>query len=242
MSQFAFALEYADERPSLPASEQPTARLEQFGAHALSDTEVLTTLLQGGGTSADSAHRLAARLLSNVGSIAKLASWTPAEFRLIGIGASKALQLSATIELGRRMLSASGTPAPILNRAELAYAYLRPICSGLTVEKFFVLSLNRKNRLIKATAVTSGTATAALAHPTVVFRQALLDGATATILAHNHPSGDPAPSAADTQITRQLREAARAIDIDLLDHIVVGAAETDPQGRGFFSFREAGLL
>jgi DNA repair protein RadC len=112
----------------------------------------------------------------------------------------------------------------------------------LEVEKFWVLCLNRKNRLKKLVEVTSGTATAALAHPREVFRSAVQHGATAIACVHNHPSGDPAPSCADVQITRQLREAAKALDIELLDHVVVGNAAADPAGMGFYSFRQAGIL
>ena len=81
--------------------------------------------------------------------------------------------------------------------------------------------------------VTSGTATSSLAHPREVFREAIRHGATAVVCAHNHPSGDPAPSAADVQVTRQLREAAKAVDIDLLEHIMSGLPAADPQGRGY---------
>jgi len=105
-----------------------------------------------------------------------------------------------------------------------------------------VLCLNRKNRLIKQVEVTSGTATSSLAHPREVFREAIRHGATAVICAHNHPSGDPAPSAADVQLTRQLRDAARAVDIDLIDHVVLGRAANDPHGVGFYSFRQAGVI
>jgi DNA repair protein RadC len=105
-----------------------------------------------------------------------------------------------------------------------------------------VLCLNRKNRLIKQVEITSGTATSSLAHPREVFRAAIRHGATAVVCVHNHPSGDPAPSAADVQVTRQLREAAKAVDIDLLDHVIVGRPAADPQGRGYYSFREAGVL
>jgi DNA repair protein RadC len=75
-----------------------------------------------------------------------------------------------------------------------------------------------------------------------VFRAAILANAAAIIVSHNHPSGDPAPSAADLHVTRQLREASRAIDITLLDHVIVGEPEADPTGKGFYSFREGGLI
>ena len=75
-----------------------------------------------------------------------------------------------------------------------------------------------------------------------VFREAIRQGATAVVCVHNHPSGDPAPSAADVQVTRQLRDAAKAVDIELLDHVIVGRPGADPQGRGYYSFREAGVI
>ena len=110
------------------------------------------------------------------------------------------------------------------------------------VEKFWVLCLNRKSRLKKLVELTSGTATAALVHPREVFRTAVQYAATAIACVHNHPSGDPAPSNADLSVTRQLREAALALDIDLVDHVVIGSTAADPTGRGFYSFRSGGLL
>lgn len=104
---------------------------------------------------------------------------------------------------------------------------MAPYVRDLEVEKFWALCLNRKNRLKKLVEVTSGTATAALAHPWEVFRSAVLHGATAIACVHNRPSGDPAPSAADGQVTRQLREAAKALDIELLDHVIVLSKRLD---------------
>jgi DNA repair protein RadC len=132
--------------------------------------------------------------------------------------------------------------APHLTRAESVAAYLAPIARGLEVEKFWVLCLNRKNRLRKLVEISSGIATATLVHPREVYRTAIQYGATAIVCAHNHPSGDPAPSTADLHITRQLREAGHAIDIALLDHVIVGNAEVDPAKLGYYSFRSAGIL
>lgn len=109
-------------------------------------------------------------------------------------------------------------------------------------ESFWVLLLNRKNVCLGRQCVTVGTATAALAHPREVFRAAILHCAAAIVCVHNHPSGDPTPSAADMQITRQLKEAARTVDIHFLDHVIIGDAKADPLGRGFFSFRAGGYL
>lgn len=226
----------------MAAGERPQERLERLGPAALSDTELLAMLLRHG-TRGQDVMTLASRMLASAGSLAALLAWRAPEFRqLKGIGRVKALQLLTVMEVARRAFGQQAGEAPLLNRADLVAAYFQPVSLGLEVEKFWVLCLNRKNRLLRRVEVTSGTATAALAHPREVFREAIREAATAVVCAHNHPSGDPAPSAADLQITRQLREAAKAVDIDLLDHVILGRPNADPAGRGYYSFREAGLV
>ena len=223
-------------------AERPQERLEKFGAGALSDTELLAMLLRSG-TRGHDVLTLATRLIGEAGSLAGLIVWRADDFeKLKGIGRVKALQLVTVMEVARRVVGQQTGESPLLNRAELVTAYFQPVVFGLEVEKFWVLCLNRKNRLIKRVEITSGTATAALAHPREVFRAAIRESATAVVCVHNHPSGDPAPSAAARQVTRQLREAARAVDLDLLDHVIVGRSGADPLGRGWFSFRDAGIL
>ena len=132
---------------------------------------------------------------------------------------------------------------PTLNEAEGVASYLKDAFDeDPTVEWFIAILLNRKNRPIARHIVGKGTATSSLVHPREVYKAAILSGATGIIVAHNHPSGDPAPSRADIQVTRQLREASKVVGIDLLDHVVIGTAEDDPLGLGFYSFNEAGLL
>lgn len=226
----------------LAVQDRPQERLQKLGPAALSDTELLAMLLRSG-TRGHNVMAVSQQLLVAAGSLARLIQWADADFRrLKGIGRVKALQLVAVMELARRVLADTQDPEPILNRPELVAAHLAPLATGLTVEKFWVLCLNRKNRLLKAVELTSGTATSSLAHPREVFRAAIREGATAVICAHNHPSGDPAPSSADVQLTRQLRDAARAVDIDLLDHVILGQLATDPRGVGHYSFRQAGVL
>jgi DNA repair protein RadC len=216
--------------------------MERFGPGALSDTELLALLLRSG-TRGQDVVTLSARLLREAGSMHALVAWTEADFRrLKGIGRVKALQLVAVMEVARRVIGAKGGEAPLLNRADLVAAHLGPIAAGLDVEKFWVLCLNRKNRLRKCVEISSGTATAALAHPREVFRAAIREGSSAMVCAHNHPSGDPAPSSADLQMTRLLRDAAKTVEITLLDHVIVGSASADPLGRGYYSFREAGMM
>jgi DNA repair protein RadC len=226
----------------LPAGERPQERLERLGAGALSDTELLAMLLRSG-TQGQDVLAVSARLLSEAGSLTRLLAWHEADFRgLRGIGRVKSLQLVAAMEVARRAIRLPPDESPVLNRADLIAAHFETVASGLDVEKFWVLCLNRRNRLRKRVEVSSGTATAALAHPREVFRAAIREAAAAVVCAHNHPSGDPSPSAADIQLTRQLREAAAAVDIPLLDHVIIGRRGADPLGRGYYSFREAGLL
>ena len=231
-----------DRFQAMPAGERPQERLERFGAAALSDTELLAMLVRSG-TRGQDVLAVSSRIIAEAGSLAGLLAWHEADFRSQkGIGRVKALQLVAAMEVARRAIRLPAQEAPVLNRADLIAAHFDTVASGLDVEKFWVLCLNRRNRLRKRVEVTSGTATAALAHPREVFRSAIREAAAAVVCAHNHPSGDPSPSAADIQLTRQLREAAAAVDIPLLDHVILGRRGADPLGRGYYSFREAGLL
>jgi DNA repair protein RadC len=226
----------------LAVGERPQERLEKLGPGALSDSELLAMLLRSGQKGL-SVVGMSQQLITEAGTLAGLTRWREADFRKIkGIGRIKALQLITVMEIARRVLGTEQGDSPLLNRPELILAHYRPQIAGLAVEKFWVLCLNRKNRLIRQVEITSGTATSSLAHPREVFREAVHHGAAAVVCVHNHPSGDPSPSAADVQVTRQLREAARALDIDLLDHVIVGHPAADPRGRGYYSFRESGVI
>ena len=134
-------------------------------------------------------------------------------------------------------------PAEKLNRSEAIHAYMKDAFEiNPDQESMWVIFLNRKNFPKGRLMMTLGTAVQSLVHPREVFRGAIMAGATAIIVCHNHPSGDPAPSNADLMVTRQLRDAAKVIDIQLLDHVICGDIESDPNGKGYYSFREAGLV
>jgi DNA repair protein RadC len=229
---------------TLVAAERPQERLEKHGPRALCDSELLAMLLRSG-TKGHDVLTLSRRLISEAGSLAGLIQWSPDDFKkLKGIGRIKALQLITVMEIARRTLEQSRDPdpTPLIESADQAVDYFRPLVHGLSVEKFWVLCLNRKNRVIKCVELTSGTATNTLAHPREVYREALKHSATAILCAHNHPSGDPTPSMADIKMTRQLRDAAQAVDIQLIDHVVLGRPATDPGGLGYYSFRASGLI
>ncbi|MBL4575558.1 MAG: DNA repair protein RadC [Opitutaceae bacterium] len=226
----------------IATSERPQERLERLGAEALSDIELLAMLLRSGTPKMD-VLSIAGKLMNEAGSLAKLTSWNENDFKEIkGIGKVKALQLQAVMEIARRILSNNATTTKLFDQPESVFSYFQSIVTGLEIEKFWVLCLNRRNRLLKKKEVSSGTASSSLAHPREVFREAIKSGACAIICVHNHPSGDPSPSSADIKTTRQLREASRTIGIELIDHLIIGNRDEDPSHRGFYSFKEAGLL
>lgn len=226
---------------AIPLGERPQERLLSKGPQALSDAELLAVILRSG-TRGKDVLSLARELLTRMGSLRGLLGVDSAELRTFsGIGAVKAVQLEAIIEVARRVLGRNEA-APLMDSPDKVYSWLHPLTDGEAVEKFWVISLNRKNRMLRCQPVTSGTATASLVHPREVFREAIRNSASALICAHNHPSGDPAPSQADIRATRQLRQAAEVVQLDLLDHIIIGRAEHDPHAVGYYSFAESGLL
>lgn len=226
----------------LSVAERPQERLVAFGARSLSDAELLAMVLRSG-SKGRNVLSVASEILREAGALGGLLNWTDAEFRKIkGIGKVKALQLVTIVEICRRVVNVSAPMEPVLDSPERVFAAMQRHVVGLEVEKFWALCLNRKNRLLKVCEVTSGTASNSLVHPREVYREAIRSGASAVICAHNHPSGDPSPSGADIKVTRQLREAAQIVGIDLLDHIILGQPAADPRHLGYYSFQEAGLL
>jgi len=148
-----------------------------------------------------------------------------------------------TLEEARQILICENTfPLPVLDQPELVREYMALRVAKLEVEKFWVLCLDRKNRLIECVEVTSGTASQCLIHPREVFRPAIVAGASAVICVHNHPSGDPTPSAADIKATRQLKDAGAVLGIDFLDHVICGEKSKSKTGKDYYSFSEFCLV
>ena len=227
---------------ALAEGERPQERALAHGVGSLADTELLALPLRSG-TRGHDVRSLASRLLAEAGSLHALARWRDADFRrLKGIGRVKALQLCTVMEVTRRVLGTERQLAPELQTPEDIYDYLRPRALGLDVEKCWVISLNTRNRVLRCAELSSGTSRQTLVRPAEVMREAVREGAGAFVLAHNHPSGDPRPSAADATITRQLRGAAEAVDVRMHDHVILGDPIADPAGLGYFSFRCAGVL
>jgi DNA repair protein RadC len=206
----------------LPLSQRPRERLRTLGVRALSLRE-LVVLLLGTGSQGASSQEVADRLLESTGGrLRPLLSATPADIeRIAGFGAANAARLLAALELGRRAADESRPERPRIRGPADVYELLGSRLRDLPHEEFHALLLNAQNRVIGEVQVTRGILDASLIHPREVFRPAILQSAAAVILVHNHPSGDPTPSAEDRAVTRQMTEAGRAIGIRVLDHIVI---------------------
>jgi DNA repair protein RadC len=160
----------------------------------------------------------------------------PLELQLqFGCDSTASMQVAAAFEIGRRVALAHSALAEPIRGGEEVYHYLAPRLSHLRCECFYVLYLDTKGRLLHEQEISRGTLSSALVHPREVFAPALMRRAAAVVVAHNHPSGDPEPSADDRTTTRRLQRAGRLLGIELLDHVVIGA------GR-FLSFLEQGWL
>jgi len=222
--------------PPPPGSDRPRERLFRLGPSALTAAELIAILLSTG-RAGHPAATVAAGLLSEGGPrVGDLARRTPAELaRTPGIGPAKAARLAAALELGRRLQEEGrGRRVRIRSPADV-YRFYAPRLADLPAEEFHVLALDSQSGVLRDLLVTRGLVNASLVHPREVFRGAIAEAAAGVIVVHNHPSGDPTPSADDRAATRQLVEAGRILDLPVYDHVVVGA------GR-YVSFAEAGLL
>jgi DNA repair protein RadC len=217
----------------LPREERPRERLARLGAGALASRELVSVLL-GTGARGASALALADELLGS--GLHALASRSLGELeRTRGLGRAKAARLLAALELGARVASEPGTVTPALDSPQAVGRYLLPRYGARPVETFGLLALDVRHRLRREAVVSVGCLTASLVHPREVFQEAVVARAAALVLFHNHPSGDPEPSAEDLSLTRRLSAAGSLMGIEVLDHVVLGA------GR-FVSLKERGLV
>lgn len=215
-------------------SERPRERLQQFGAGVLADAELLAILLRTGYKGVNVIN-LSADLLEQCGRLAGLARVPYTELSNVkGIGPAKAAELHACFELGRRVALASPEEKPRISSPADA-ALLLSDMARLEVEEMRTLLLDTKNRVLGRPRVYQGSVHTTVVRIGELFREAVRQNATGIILAHNHPSGDPTPSPEDAAITREIVKAGALLDIDILDHLVIGA-----QGK-FVSLKERGL-
>ena len=202
--------------------ERPRERLFALGGDRVSDDELVAVVL-GTGSPGRSVLRLARDLLAHVGGISALARAAPHELvALPGIGACKAARVVAAFQLGRRAIEVAVSPATGIRSADEVFTRLRPRMIGLAQEIFVVLALDIRNVIIDEVEVARGCLTGVDVHPREVFRPLIRQSAAACVVAHNHPSGDPQPSADDMALTLRLREVGELVGIPVLDHLVIG--------------------
>ena len=224
-------------------SQMPREKMMLVGGAKMTDAELLAIVL-GSGFQDHNVLSVAHALLKDYDSFALLAKASIDELkRYDGIGKVKAIQISAVLEIARRMVATQhdNSEHSMMNHPEAVVARVLGYKMSEDSESFFVMPLDKKCRLCgQMTEVTRGTLDASLVHPREVFKVALRWSAASILVAHNHPSGDPAPSKEDIDVTRKLVEAGRILSIPLTDHIIVGDAALFPPG--FHSIRRSGVV
>jgi DNA repair protein RadC len=204
----------------LPDSSKPRERFLKFGKEALSDAELFAIILRTGIIN-ENVVDMSNRLIKEY-SLEKLFDCSLKELQEIkGIGPGKAMQILAISELGKRYNN-SKSPVKKITSAKDVYNYFKEKLKDEKQENFYVLILNNANNIIKEELISKGVLDAAIIHPREVFKPAIKNSASKIILIHNHPSGNPEPSKEDLEITKQLIEAGKLLDIKVLDHVIVG--------------------
>jgi len=206
----------------LARSDRPRERLARYGPSVLSHAELIAILLRTGMHGLN-ALQLAQKLLLDYGGLAGIHRADYDELRQVrGVGPAKAAQLKAAVELGRRLAIAEPAEMPVVQSPDDAAALLMYEMGALEQEHLRVLLLDTRNRVMRIVNVYHGSLNASLIRVGEVFRDAVRANAAAVIIAHNHPSGDPDPSPEDIQVTRALVAAGKLLDIEVLDHLVIG--------------------
>jgi DNA repair protein RadC len=218
----------------LPKEERPRERLIKFGEDALSAQELLQVIL-GRGIAGESVAVTAQKLLSQFGSLQKLAEASIEELSSIkGIGLAKATQIKAVFEIGRRVSTQTlSYKSKELNDPKKVYQLIKSKLKDYHKEHFYIIPINSRNYSIAEVSV--GSLNASIVHPREVFAEAIKNKAASVIFAHNHPTGNLEPSEEDLEITKRLVDSGKILGIEVIDHIIVTK-------NNFFSFRAQGLI
>ena len=218
----------------LAKHDRPREKLQRFGVAALGDNELMAIILASGSRGCD-ALELANRILERAGGLHALARRAPDELSVPGVGAARAAQIVAAVELGRRTLIRTALERPQYLTPQQLACYLLPQYGAASVEQFGIVMLDTKHRLIRVKVVAVGSLDSAVVYPREVFRAATTASAAAIVLFHNHPSGDPRPSKDDLLLTYRMLRAGDIMGIDVIDHLILG-------DQRYYSLAEAGEL
>ena len=224
---------------SWPESEKPREKLIRNGSEMLTNSELIAIMLHTGiknnGKSL-SALDLAKLILARFGSLNELLDASASELAEIkGIGPAKAVQLIASLELGKRALSEKNGNLLSFRCSEEVANYYSPLLKDLKKEQFRIVLFNIKNRIIKEAVISQGSLTSSIVHPREVLKAAIKASAASVIFLHNHPSGDPEPSIDDIEITGRLCKSFAIVGISVLDHLIIAE-------NGYFSFKQKNML
>lgn len=211
--------------------DRPREKLERYGVQTLGDNELLAVLL-GHGSAGRSALAVATALLAECGGVPGLPRLHHAAMtKHRGIGRVQAGRVQAAVELGRRTLTTPAARRLQFRSARDVAAFLLPRFGALVVEHFGAVLLDARHRLVATRVISVGSVDQSLAHPRDVYREAILAGASAVVVFHNHPSGDATPSEEDVALTMRMQQAGRIVGVELLDHVILADA-------GYFSMKE----
>jgi DNA repair protein RadC len=217
------------------AHDRPREKLTDLGSAALGDNELLAVVI-GCGIRAMNALAIANEVLERAGGLHGLGRTSHETLRQMpGLGSARAAQVLAALELGRRSLLPRPHARIQLRSPRDVATYLLPTYGGRATEQFGVVLLDTKHRVLRTSIVSLGTLDSTVVHPRDVFREAATAGASALVLFHNHPSGDPTPSADDVELTTRLMDAGELMGIKVLDHVVLGEGQ-------FCSLKESGRI
>jgi len=216
--------------------DRPREKLRSRGAQLLSDSELIAILINKG-TRNKNAIELGKELLklgkNNLAELAKIP--VPEMMKIPGIGLAKAITISAALEIGRRRESSSIMAKDVIKSSREIANYIRLLLRDLHNEVFGVVFMNMANKVKHHEIISVGGITGTVADPRVIFKKALAEDAVSIILFHNHPSGNLQPSTADRELTKKITQAAKLLDMRILDHLIVSE-------EGYFSFADEGLI
>lgn len=216
--------------------DRPREKLMQYGKKKLSDAELIAILI-GSGSRDESAVQLSRRILqysdNQLHGLGKLSVAQLTKFK--GIGEAKAITIVAALELGRRRKAEEPPKITVIQSSQDGYEVLQPLLGDLPHEEFWVLYCNTGHRVLSKKQISAGGQKGTVVDIRLLFRYALEIGATACVVAHNHPSGRLVPSRADKELTQRIQEGATYLDIRLLDHLIVAE-------NGYYSFADEGIL
>jgi DNA repair protein RadC len=221
---------------NLAEDDRPREKLLTKGKQALSDAELIAILITSGSrneTAVQLSQRILASYSNNLNELAKLSINDLKKFK--GIGEAKAITIIAALELGRRRKEVDVQKQDVVKTSKDAYAHIAPKLSDLPHEEFWILLLNRNNKIIRTELVGRGGVSGTVADVRLILKSAVEHLASSIVLSHNHPSGNLQPSKEDINLTQKVKQAATLFDIQVIDHIIVGDAN-------YYSFADEGLL